>query len=139
MHSTLTDDDHRRYPRVPVRQHVWCEGEDVTLYVRTVNASDNGMFIRTVSPGRAGRRFRVSFEDNGSTVVADVQVVWSREPGQGAEPGMGVEIVAFAKGAEAYHEWIARVVAAGSSPGHLAAVGEVRRISNLLKSEREEG
>ncbi|MFW6050329.1 MAG: PilZ domain-containing protein [Myxococcota bacterium] len=123
MDLTLMSDENRRHPRVPIRQRVWCEGEDVTLYVRTLNASERGMFIRTANPAEAGRRLRVSFDGDGNEVVADVQVVWSRQGDDGTEPGMGVEILAFEKGGEAYRHMVEQVREAGSSPGSLPADG----------------
>jgi uncharacterized protein (TIGR02266 family) len=109
-------DDNRRHPRVPLRQRLWCEGRDVTVYVRTLNASEDGMFIRTASPAELGQGFRVSFELDGAEVVADVKVVWSRAPANGAEPGMGVEIERFERGAEAYRRMIERARAEGERP-----------------------
>lgn len=117
MNVSPMSDDNRRHPRVPVRQRIWCEGEDITLYVRTLNASERGMFIRTANPAETGRRFRVSFDEDGQEVIADVEVVWSRQGSEVGEPGMGVEIVEFEKGSAAYRDLIERVLASGSSPG----------------------
>lgn len=117
----MSSDDNRRYPRAPIRQRVWCEGDDVTLYVRTLNASERGMFIRTSSVPDEGRRLRITFEEDGVQVVADVRVRWIRPPDDDGEPGMGVEIVEFEQGAEAYRDLIERALAGGSSPGSLAA------------------
>lgn len=114
----MSQDDNRRYPRAPMRRRVWCEGEDVTLYVRTLNVSARGMFIRTSSPADAGRQFRVCFDDDdGTEVVADVKVRWSSDGADG-EPGMGVEIVEFEKGSERYQQLVEQTLAEGDGLHH---------------------
>ncbi|MFW5920405.1 MAG: PilZ domain-containing protein [Polyangiales bacterium] len=114
--------DKRRHHRTPIRQRLWCEGEDLTLYVQALNASAEGMFIRTPNPAEAGRRLRVSFRDAaGGRVVADVEVRWSRPaPGRG-EPGMGVRIVGFEEGQKAYRRFVDRHLKS-SSPGFVLGV-----------------
>lgn len=115
--------DTRRSPRAPIRHRIWCEGDDVTLYVRTLNASQEGLFIRTPTPVEVGRRFRISFEDpvDSIEVIAEVEVVWSRAGAPG-EPGMGVRIVRFAKGRDEYGRFVERLLAQSSSAGHLPAI-----------------
>jgi uncharacterized protein (TIGR02266 family) len=100
--------DNRRYPRAPFRHRVWCEAQDATVYVRALNASERGLFIRTASPEPEGRNLRISFEHEGRRVAAKVQVAWSRPPANGAEPGMGVEIVDFEEGSDVYRELLER-------------------------------
>lgn len=114
--------DKRRHRRTPIRQRLWCEGEELTLYVQALNASAEGMFIRTPNPAEAGRRLRVSFRDPvGGRVVADVEVRWTRPaPGPG-EPGMGVHIVAFEEGQKAYRRFVDRHLKS-SSPGFVLGV-----------------
>lgn len=107
----------RRHRRTPIRQRLWCEGEELTLYVQALNASAEGLFIRTPSPAEAGRRLRVSFRDPmAGRVVADVEVCWSRPGTSGGEPGMGVRIVAFEEGSHAYSRFVDRHLKS-SSPG----------------------
>jgi uncharacterized protein (TIGR02266 family) len=98
----MSDEDHRRSPRVLLHRRVWCEGQDVTLYVRALNASAEGMFIRTPKPLEEGGSVRISFDTEVGQVVAEARVVWSRPAADGTQPGMGVEIVRFEQGADAY-------------------------------------
>lgn len=101
--------DRRRHPRVPIRQRVWCEGPNVTLYVQALNASEGGLFVRAANPPSAGDRFRFSFTDlDDGEVVATVEVVWSRRGTGDSQPGMGVRTVRFEKGAECFDRFVAR-------------------------------
>lgn len=105
--------DNRRHSRALLRQRVWCEAQDATVYVRTLNASEGGLFIRTASPEPEGRRLRISFEHEGQRVVADARVVWRRPTTNGKEPGMGVEILSFEEGGDTYRELVERSRADG--------------------------
>ena len=101
--------EQRRHPRIPVRQRIWCEGSDVTLYVQALNVSHGGLFVRTASPAEIGRAFRVSFSDlEDGEVVAQVEVVWARRDNGSGQPGMGVRIVDFEAGAENYERFVNR-------------------------------
>jgi hypothetical protein len=95
----------RRHPRVRIHQHVWCEDDGLTLYVRAVNASDGGLFLRTPATFR-GRRLALSFDGpDGQPIVAIVEVVWSSELGQ-APYGAGLRIVSFEQGADSYRAFV---------------------------------
>jgi uncharacterized protein (TIGR02266 family) len=102
------DDEHRRHSRIPIRQRVWCEGDQLTLYVQALNVSEGGMFVRTASPPETGQRFRVSFTEGEEEVIAEVEVVWTRAGASDAQPGMGVRIVSFEKGEPAFRSWVDR-------------------------------
>jgi hypothetical protein len=103
----------RSHPRAPLRLRVWCEGDRTTLYVQAVNASMGGMFIKTANPEVGA--YRVSFTDlEDGQVVANVETVWIRADPSKGDMGMGVRIVDFERGADAYHRFIER---------HLRAVG----------------
>lgn len=117
--------DNRRHRRTPVRQLLWCESDDLTVYVQALNASAGGLFIRTPSPPEVGRRLRVTFDDAvGGTVVANVEVVWSRASSSNAAPseaGMGVRIVGFERGSDSYRRFVDRNLKS-SSPGFLLGI-----------------
>ena len=99
--------DQRRHPRVPIRQRVWCEGQNVTLYVQALNVSEGGLFVRTANPPSPGHRFRVSFTDlEDDEVIATVEVMWSRGGAGDQQPGMGVRIVQFEKGQDAFERFV---------------------------------
>jgi uncharacterized protein (TIGR02266 family) len=85
----------------------------VTLYVQALNVSEGGLFVRTANPPPAGARFRVSFPDlEDEEVVATVEVMWSRRATGDQQPGMGVRIVEFEQGREAFE----RFLRAGDTP-----------------------
>jgi uncharacterized protein (TIGR02266 family) len=120
----MSDEDHRRSPRVLLHRRVWCEGQDVTLYVRALNASAEGMFIRTPKPLEAGGSVRISFDTEAGHVVADARVVWSRPAANGTQPGMGVEIVRFEQGADAYRALLDGSAGEGERSGSFLRRGE---------------
>lgn len=99
--------DQRRHPRIAIRQRVWCEGQNVTLYVQALNVSEGGLFVRTANPPTAGHRFRVSFTDLADEeVVATVEVMWSRRGSGDQQPGMGLRIVSFEAGSDVFARYI---------------------------------
>ncbi len=101
--------DKRHHPRIPIRQRVWCEGQNVTLYVQALNVSLGGLFVRTANPPPPGGRFRVSFNDlDDGEVVVDAEVMWSRRGSGDEQPGMGLRIVGFEKGAESFDRFVTR-------------------------------
>jgi uncharacterized protein (TIGR02266 family) len=101
--------EHRRHPRVPVRQRVWCEGDQLTLFVQALNVSRGGLFVRTASPPAAGDRVRISFRGlrEGEVVVQTV-VVWTRQDATAQQPGMGLRITGFERGATDFERFVAR-------------------------------
>lgn len=100
------DDENRRHPRFPIRQRVWCEGDQLTLYVQALNVSEGGLFVRTSNPPDAGEKFRVSFVEGDEEVVAEVEVVWTRAASSDTQPGMGLRIVGFEKGESSFRRWV---------------------------------
>ena len=108
--------DNRRHPRVAIRQRVWCEGDDLTLYVQALNASERGLFVRTASPAAAGEKLRVTFPDLEGEVVAQAEVVWTRPATVNAPGGMGMRIVHFEKGLEGFNRFLARKLGGGAAP-----------------------
>jgi 3-isopropylmalate dehydratase large subunit len=85
--------DQRKYRRIGVKKRVWCEGDDLTLYVQARDVSAEGFFIRTSAPPKPGQRFRISFaDDSGNAVVAQTEVAWSRSATPETQPGMGLKI-----------------------------------------------
>ena len=101
--------DHPRNPCIPIRQRIWCEGDNVTLYVQALNVSTGGLFVRTANPPHPGQRFRVSFTDlDEGEVVAQVEVVWARHAAGDPSPGMGLRIVTFERGADNFQRFVER-------------------------------
>ncbi len=101
--------DHRRHTRVPVRQKIWCEADDVTIYVQALNVSEGGLFVRTPSPPGVGHHFRVSLTDPElGDIVARVEVVWTRPGRSGEQAGMGLRIVDFEQGQDSFRRFVRR-------------------------------
>lgn len=95
--------ERRRTKRVGLRRRVWCEGDRFTVWVTTVDASDEGLRVRTSIPPPPGTRVRVTLDEPGQgRIVADAEVVWAGEvPSRG---GMGLKIVRFVEGRELWPE-----------------------------------
>ena len=99
--------DRRGARRVPTRLRVWCEGDDFTLLSETGNVSHQGLFLRTSSTAPPAGPFRVTIDALG--VVASVQARWVQRGPEVTMPGMGVEIVAFERGASAFSDYVERL------------------------------
>lgn len=101
--------ERRRSTRVHLNRRVWCEGENITLYVPAVNASEGGLFLRTATPLPRGKLAKIDLElEGGGSVSAEVEVVWTRPP-RGADatiPGMGVRILKITRGAEVFARFL---------------------------------
>jgi hypothetical protein len=92
-------DERRRFPRYDLKRRAWCEGDRFTVWLQTLDASEEGLRVRTSIPPPPGTRLRVTFEEPGrGKVVADAEVVWARP----ATPrgGMGLRIVSFVEGSD---------------------------------------
>lgn len=106
-------EEQRKHRRVRVRQPVWCEGDDLTLFVHARDVSETGLFVRTPGPAGEGRQFRMSFTNTSDVgeeeIIAQVEVVWTR---RGSQPGMGLRIVSFEKGQEEFQRFVEAHLAA---------------------------
>ncbi len=108
--STPEDPRNRRKSqRVHLNRRVWCEGENVTLYVPATNASERGLFLRTATPFPKGKRAKIDLElEGGGAISAEVEVVWSRPPGtvDPTIPGMGLRILRFTRGEDDFNRFL---------------------------------
>jgi hypothetical protein len=103
--------ERRRYPRFVLRRRAWCEGDRFTIFLRTVDASADGLQIRTSIPPPPGTKLRVSIDEPGhGRVVVEAEVVWARA-GAAGRGGMGLRIVSFVEGAPVWE----RLVGGGST------------------------
>lgn len=96
--------ERRTSKRTTARLKVWCEGEEFTLLAETVNVSRRGLFVRTSSAPPPSGRFKLTIAE--LDTIAEVVVRWirgNREVGRG---GMGLEIVAFERGAKTFEEYV---------------------------------
>jgi len=99
--------ERRSHPRYRLTGRVWCEGDGFTLHARALNMSLGGVFVRAASPPSAGRRLRLVFKDevDSSEIVAEAEVAWVRG---NPRPGMGLRILAFERGSEAFQRFVER-------------------------------
>ncbi len=99
--------ERRRSKRVPARLQIWCEGDDLTLLAETLNVSKTGLFVRTSSPPPAKGRLRVTIEE--LDTVAQVEVCWARPSVDQGRGGIGLRILSFERGADAYEHYVGQV------------------------------
>ena|SRR5690349_20840406 len=101
--------DKRRDPRFETNQQLWCEGQGQRAEAR--NVSRSGMFIVGEEPREVGAQFKVSFDDEeAGSIELKMEVMWCDRPaGDGqAGIGMGVRIVGFDRGEDAYERFLTR-------------------------------
>jgi len=118
--------DKRRDPRFDAQQKLWCEGQ---TDVEARNISRRGMFIVSEEAREVGAQFKVSFEDAEDTIELDMEVMWCGEPAEGGQAGMGVKIVGFGRGENAYERFVER---------HLKTEPEGETASDDAASKRDE-
>ena len=97
-------DDKRRDPRVPSSQQVWCEGQVQRAQAR--NVSRSGMLIKTEEPREIGDQFKLKFDGEEGTIEVNMEVMWRDEPATGEWTGLGLRIVGFEKGEDAYERFV---------------------------------
>jgi hypothetical protein len=96
--------ERRSTKRISARLKVWCEGDDFTLLAETINVSPTGLFVRTSSPPPSNEQFKVTIEE--LTVVAQVEVAWSRAGRDAGRGGMGLHILGFEAGSSEYQHFL---------------------------------
>ncbi len=95
--------ERRRDSRVPLDQRCWCEGEDITLFSRVINASRHGVFLLTATPLGIGDRARLVWNSpEGEQAIAMAEVAWIRERRVAGPPGMGLRLLRFITGEEVW-------------------------------------
>jgi hypothetical protein len=97
-------DDKRRDPRVPSTQQLWCEGQGQRAQAR--NVSRSGMLVTVQEPLEIGDQFKVKFDGEEGTIEVNMEVMWRDEPATGEMTGMGLRIVGFEKGEDAYERFV---------------------------------
>ena len=110
----MSDEEKRRSPRYRSKQSLWCEGQDEGLETRNISAS--GMFVVTDEAPEVGSQLKVSFDEEGGHIELNMEVMWSGEQdGEEGKQGVGLRIVGFDEGADAYERFVARL--AEGKPG----------------------
>ena len=87
-------------------QPLWCEGQGDAAQAR--NISRSGMFIVAEQPREVGELFTVAFEGDEGAIEVKMEVMWSGERKEDGQAGMGLRIVAFDKGEDAYERFVSR-------------------------------
>ena len=101
-------DEKRREPRFQSKQKVWCEGQDVKLSAEARDISLGGMALETGEPAEVGSTMKVSFAvPDGSDVSVNMEVVWRKEKPEGKRVAMGLRVVDFEKGKDAFNRFVA--------------------------------
>ena len=97
----------RRDPRFESLQKLWCVGQPRPS-AEARNMSRSGMFIVTTEPAQVGDEMKISFEGDEGTIEVKAEVMW-RGPAEGTEKaGLGLRIVGFDQGADAYEKFVER-------------------------------
>jgi hypothetical protein len=99
-------DDKRRDPRFDAKQKLWCEGQGERAEAR--NISRSGMFVLSEQPREVGEQFKVAFEDEEGAIELNMEVMWRGEAKEGGQAAMGLRIVGFGRGADAYERFVER-------------------------------
>jgi hypothetical protein len=118
-------DDKRRDPRLPSTQQVWCEGQGERS--RALNVSRSGMCITTEAPREIGDQFKIKFDGDEGTIEVNMEVMWADEPATGETGGMGLRIVGFDKGEDAYERFVKRHEEAQQGRGSKAPSRELAK------------
>ena len=98
-------DDKRRDPRFDAQQKLWCEGQGERVEAR--NISRSGMFVLAEQPREVGEQFKVAFEDEEGAIELNMEVMWRGEAKEGGA-AMGLRIVGFGRGEDAYERFVER-------------------------------
>jgi hypothetical protein len=99
----------RREKRFRTEQKVWCEGQDSRLPAEARDISRNGMALVTGEAAEVGSRLKVSFAvPEGGDVAVDMEVVWREERPEGQRVAMGLRVVEFKQGKEAFDRFVAK-------------------------------
>ena len=101
-------DDKRRDPRFDAKQKLWCEGQGERAGAEARNISRSGMFVLAEEAREVGEQFKVAFEDEEGAIELNMEVVWSGKPAEGGQAAMGLRIVGFDRGKDAYERFVER-------------------------------
>ncbi len=103
-------DEKRRDPRFRSHQKLWCEGQELKAEAVARDMSRGGMAIVTDKASEIGSKLNVSFvtPDEGRKVSVNMEVVWHNQKPEGGPVAMGLRIVNFEKGQNAFDRFVAR-------------------------------
>ncbi len=101
----------RRAERFDTRQSLWFEGQDRRMAAEARNMSATGMFVLSEHPQAIGSQVKVSFDDpEAGQVSLQMEVVWtdSTPPADGTPTKMGLKVIGFEDGTDAFHNFVTR-------------------------------
>ena len=112
-------DDKRRDPRLQSDQKLWCEGQDARVEATARDMSRGGMAIVTDKASEVGSRINVSFTtEDARKVSMNMEVVWHNRKPEGGPVAMGLRIVNFDEGQNAFDRFVERHLdEPGTGPG----------------------
>jgi len=100
-------DEKRRDPRFKSDQKLWCEGQDAKVEATARDMSRGGMAIVTDKESEIGSRINVSFTTEDERKVSmNMEVVWQNRKPEGGPVAMGLRIVDFEKGQNAFDRFV---------------------------------
>ncbi|MDH5672521.1 MAG: PilZ domain-containing protein [Myxococcales bacterium] len=100
-------EDKRRDPRFDSDKKLWCEGQDASAVAR--NMSRSGMLILGDADKEVGDHVKVAFESEEGRIELNMQVMWrSENEDDSHRRGLGLKIVGFEQGEEAYDHFVQR-------------------------------
>ena len=70
--------------------------------------SKSGMFIVSEQPREVGEQLKVAFEDEEGKIEVKMEVMWCGETKPGEQTGLGLRIVGFDQGEDAYEKFVKR-------------------------------
>jgi c-di-GMP-binding flagellar brake protein YcgR len=113
----------RRDPRFKSDQKLWCEGQEVKAEATARDMSRGGMAIVTDKASEIGSRINVSFVTEEQTKVSmNMEVVWHNQKPEGGPVAMGLRIVTFDEGQNAFDRFVEQhLEEPGSGPGEASA------------------
>jgi hypothetical protein len=84
--------------------------------METRDISRSGMFIMADDAPDVGQHLKVAFEGDEGRIEFDAEVMWRGGKGEDSKIGMGVRIVSFSSGEDAYERIIKEQLGEGSEP-----------------------
>lgn len=100
----------RREKRFQSKQKVWCEGQELSSSAEARDISRGGMSLVTGEKESAevGSKLKVTFAvPEGEDISLNMEVVWREEQPKGEHVAMGLRVIEFEKGKEAFDRFVA--------------------------------
>lgn len=139
-------DEKRRDPRFKSDQKLWCEGQEVKAEAVARDMSRGGMAIMAEKASEIGSQINVSFvTPEEGKVSVNMEVVWQNQKPEGGPVAMGLRVVNFAKGQDAFDRFVARHLddtapgaggAEGAAPGATPKSGKPAESGDAVEDKK---